>query len=349
MNKKVTALCLCALLALSSLLAGCGGSAANSITVFNWEDYIDPAVRDMFTKETGIKINYTRFTTNEDMYIKLTKAGGAYDVVFPSDYMIERLISEGQLQPLNPQGMENFENIMPWLQNPDYDKGSVYSAPYMWGTVGILYNIDKTGGEIDSWAAMWDTKYKKDVYMMDSIRDTLGITLKYLGYSLNAHSEQELNAARDKLIEQGTSGVRLAFGVDEIKDKLENNEVAMGLVWSGDALTTMAKNSSLRYVVPKEGSNVWVDGMVIPKSAKNPDGARQFIDFLMRPDIAAMNSEYIGYSTPNAGAMEILGPDYQNDPTFNPTPETLATCEFMHDLKGNLAAYERVWMEIKGK
>ncbi len=335
------ALCLCAL-----SLFGCAPASENSITVYNWEDYINPEVIDLFEEETGIQVNYVRFTTNEEMYIKLEKGGASYDVAFPSDYMIERMIQNDMLLPLDHEKLPNFTNNAQWLQDPDYDPDSLYSMPYMWGTVGILYNTTVTGGEIDSWGAMWDEKYKKNVLMMDSVRDSLGVTLCYLGYDLNTRDEAQLEEAKQKLIEQKESGVLLAYGVDEIKDKLVGGEAALGLVWSGDALTSMALNEDLAYCVPKEGSNVWVDGMVIPATAKNVEGAHLFIDFMMRPEIAAMNSEYIGYSTPNEAALEILGPEYTEDPTFNPPQDVLDRCTFFHDVSDAAKLYNDIWIEI---
>ena len=346
LKKTVSTLLALVILASFGLLAAC--SSGPSIKVYNWEDYIDDEVIKEFTEETGIKVNYTRFTTNEDMYTKLVKGGGNYDVVFPSDYMIERLVAEDELLTLDYSKLPNAANTMAHLQNPAYDPDGAHSVAYMWGTVGILYNETKTGGPITSWTSMWDDQFKDNVLMMDSIRDTLGVTLKMLGHSLNTSDEAHLQEAKSALIDQRERGIVMAYGVDDIKDKMENNEAALGMVWSGDALTTMEKNADLCYVVPDEGSNMWVDGMVIPKSSKNVDGAHAFINFLLRADIAARNSEYIGYSTPNAPALEILGDDYTEDETFNPPQDVIDRCEFLHDLKADgLALYNRMWLEIK--
>ena len=342
--KKLSLLLAALLLALA--LTGCS-SAKESITVYNWEDYICPEALELFTEETGITVKYVRFTTNEEMYIKLSRGGSSYDVAFPSDYMIERMIANDMLMELDHSKLSNFDQNAQWLQDPDYDRGSRYSAPYMWGTVGILYNTKMVeGGSIDSWGAMWDTQYQRNVLMMDSVRDSLGVTLCYLGYDLNTRELSELEAARDKLIEQRESGVLLAYGVDEIKDKMANNEAAMGLVWSGDAITSIDINPDLAYCVPKEGSNIWVDGMVIPKTAKNYEGALKFIDFMMRPDIAAMNSEYIGYSTPNQGALTLLDDELVNDPTFNPPQDVIDRCTFFHDVEDVIDMYDRIWVEV---
>lgn len=330
-------------------LVGCGGGGANdqkTLKVYNWEDYIDPSVLEDFEKETGIQIDYVRFTLNEDMYVKIKNKSGRYDVAFPSDYMIERMRKENLLLPIDHGKLTNFGQTFEWMQNPEYDPGSQYSVPYMWGTVGILYNTDMTGGPIDSWNAMWDEKYKQSVLMIKSPRDSLGITLKKLGYSMNSTDQSQLEQARDELIAQGKSGVRLAFGVDEIKDKMLNGEAALGLVWSGDAYNTMDKGDFLDYCVPKEGSNLWFDGMVIPQTCKNVDGAHQFIDFMMRPEIAKRNSEYIGYSTPNQGALALLPEEMQQDPTFNPPQDVIDRCEVMRDLGDALSMWNRVWTDV---
>lgn len=346
--KKLVSLALALILAFSMLLlGGCAQTdSSKTLTVYNWEDYINPDALALFEEETGIKINYVRFTTNEEMFIKLQSGGTSYDVAFPSDYMIERMIAGDMLQKLDQSKLTNLSNNEDWILNASYDPGCTYSAPYMWGTVGILYNTKMTGGEIDSWGAMWDPQYKKNVLMMDSVRDSLGVTLCYLGYDLNTRELSQLEEARDKLIEQRESGVLLAYGVDEIKDKMANNEAALGLVWSGDAVTSIDINPDLAYCVPKEGSNIWLDGMVVPKSAKNPEGAMEFINFMMRPDVAAMNSEYIGYSTPNKAALEILGEEYTSDPVFNPPQDVVDRCTFFHDISDDAEMYNRIWIEV---
>lgn len=340
---------LVSLLVVSLLAALCGCAQSDptkKIVVYNWEDYIDPEVLEEFTAETGIEVDYQRFTTNEDAYIKMTKGGSSYDVVFPSDYMIERLIAEDLLMQIDHSKLPNYADLYDWMENPGYDENNTYSIPYMWGTVGVLYNYDMTGEEITSWKQLWDTKYVDQVCMMDSIRDTIGVTLKMLGYSLNTREDAHLQEAKQALIEQKESGVLLAYGVDDIKDKLINGECAIGLVWSGDAVYAMGYNESLRYSVPEEGSNVWLDGMVIPKTSKNPDGAHQFIAFMMRPDIAARNSEYIGYSTPSEAAMELIDSEYSEMEAFNPGQDIVDRCEWFHDLGSDLPYYESIWTEI---
>ena len=318
------------------------------VNVFNWEDYIDESVLEMFTRETGIKVNYMNFTTVEDMIVQVEANPGQFDLCFPSDYIIERMIKKDMLAEINFDNVPNAVQTIPYLQSPAYDPDNKYSVPYLWGTVGILYNTTMVDEPIVSWDIMWDTKYANNVFMLDSIRDSMGITLKYLGYSLNTHDIPAIMAAKLKLIEQKTSGVVKAYQVDETKDKMVAGEAALALVWSGDAQYAIDLNSDLAYAVPEEGSNVWVDGMVIPKDAKNKENAEKLIDFLCRPEIAKMNCEYVRYASPNAGAIELMGDVYTSNPVQNAPEELLAKCEFFNDIAPTfLSVYEAMWMEVK--
>ena len=316
------------------------------VNVYNWYDYMDEEVFDLFEQETGIHVNKMYFTTNEDMMVQVRVSPGAYDLVFPSDYCVERMISENMLAEINFDSVPNFKNVLSWMTNPDYDPEHKYSVPFMWGTVGILYNTAMVEENVDSWGILWDEKYADSILMLDSIRDTMGVTLKYLGYSMNTRELTELKEATDRLIAQ--KPLVKAYYVDESKDKMVANEAALALMWSGDALYAMEKNENLDYAVPKEGSNVWIDAMVIPSTAKNKENAEKLIDFLCRPDIAQKNCEYIWYSSPNAAAIELMGEDYTEDPTINPTQEVIDRCEFFHDIPDNqLTIYNAFWSQIK--
>ena len=323
-------------------------AAEGTVNVYNWEDYINDEVIAMFEAETGIKVNYMGFTTNEDMLVQVRTNPGQFDVVFPSDYAIERLMKEDLLAEIDYDKVPNAVNIAEWLKDPGYDEGGKHSVPYMWGTVGILYDTTKVTETVDSWGILFDAKYQKDVFMLDSIRDSMGIALKYLGYSMNTRDVAEIQKATELLIKQKTDGIVKAYQVDETKDKMIAGEAALALVWSGDAQYAINLNENLAYAVPKEGSNVWVDGMVIPKTAANMDNAHKFIDFLCRPDIAQMNCEYIEYSSPNAAAVELMGEEYQNNPNLNPPQEVIDRCEFFHDIEDAfLAFYNNRWSEVK--
>ena len=218
----------------------------------------------------------------------------------------------------------------------------------MWGTVGILYNTTMVEEPVDSWGILWDEKYKNNVFMLDSIRDSMGITLKYLGYSMNTRDITALEAAKAKLIEQKNAGIVKAYQVDETKDKMVAGEAALAVMWSGDAQYAIDLNPDLAYAIPKEGSNVWVDCMVIPKDAKNKENAEKFINFLCRPDIAQKNCEAIWYSSPNTGAIELMGEEYTSNTVMNPSEEDIANCEYFNDIdEGFLAVYNALWQEVK--
>ena len=341
------ALILCFLLAISAGTLGTAFASAEELTVFNWFDYIDPAVIDLFEEETGITVKYVNFTTNEEMYTKLEAGAGTYDVIFPSEYMIERMITHDMLEELDLSAMPNFANVMDRLKDPSYDPGNRFSVPYMWGTLGYLYNSEMVDEELTSWSALFDEKYAGNVIMMNSMRDSIGLALKYLGYSMNTRNEAELNEAKDLLIKQKQDKIQCGYLLDETKDKMVGGEAAIGVVYSGDAQYAIEKNESLVYVVPEEGSNIWVDGMCIPKGSKNVEGAMKFIDFLCREDIAAMNFDYIYYCSPIQAVVDGLDEEEAAQSTINPSEDVVSRCEYFNDVEDCMSLYENVWMEIR--
>ncbi len=342
--KKLLAVLLVLILALPSFAC-----AQEVVNVFNWEEYIDESVLALFEEETGIHVNYMRFTTNEDMLVQVEANPGAFDVVFPSEYCVQRLNGKGLLMDLDLSLIPNFQYILENLKNPSYDPNNQHSIPYMWGTLGILYDTAKVDeADVKSWGALWNEKYKGDVLMMDSIRDAMGLALRYLGYSMNTTDYTQLRQAADLLIKQKQSGMVKAYGLDEFKDKMVAGEAAMAVVYSGDAQYAIELNENLAYSIPNEGSNIWMDSMVIPKNAKNVENAYKFIDFLCRPDIAAMNTYEIWYCSPNAGAIEQMGEEYSSLPVLNPTEEEVARCEYFIDLDPTwLTIYNTLWQEVK--
>ena len=341
------ALILCILIAFSACAMGSASASAEELTVFNWFDYIDPAVIDLFEDETGITVKYVNFTTNEEMYTKLEAGAGTYDVIFPSEYMIERMIAHDMLEELDLSAMPNFANVMDRLKDPSYDPGNKYSVPYMWGTLGYLYNSEMVDEELTSWSALFDEKYAGNVIMMNSMRDSIGLALKYLGYSMNTRSEAELNEAKDLLIKQKQDKIQCGYLLDETKDKMVGGEAAIGVVYSGDAQYAIEKNENLVYVVPEEGSNIWVDGMCIPKGSKNVEGAMKFIDFMCREDVAAMNFDYIYYCSPIQAVVDGLDEEEAAQSTINPSEDVVSRCEYFNDVEDCMSLYENVWMEIR--
>lgn len=312
--------------------------------VYNWGDYINPDIIPLFQEETGITVKYDMYGSNEDMYTKIKNGGSSYDVVIPSDYMIEKMIREDLLEKINIDNLPNYKNIGEQFRYLEYDINNEYSVPYFWGTLGILYNIDMVEEEVNSFDILWDEKYKGKIFMYDSLRDTIGVSLKRLGYSLNTINLDELEEATEELIKQ--KPLVKAYLGDPIKDKMIGNEGALAIVYSGDAIYTMEESENLEYIVPKNGSNIWFDAIVIPKGSKNIKEAELFIDFLLRPDIALMNTEYVGYSTPNIAALEMLPEEIRNSNVYWPNIETFNNSEIFIDLGEYLEYYYEAWTRI---
>ena len=334
-----------------SLLAGCAGSADTvTLNVLNWGDYIDEELITRFEDETGIKINYTTLANNEEMLVKLQQEDCIYDLCFPSDYIIEKLIGMDLLHEINKDNIPNLKNIDPRFMDLDFDPDNKYSIPYMWGTVGILYNTTMVDDPVNSWDILWNEKYSGQILMYNSIRDTIGVTLMKLGYSINTRNEADIAAAEEALIEQ--KPLVQAYLGDEIKDRMIGGGAALAVVYSGDAMWCMDAedgNPDLAYACPDSGTNLWFDNIIIPKSSKHTAEAERFIDFLCEPDVAAQNAEYIGYSTPNSAALELMGAGYIDNPTYNPDPAYLEKCEIFHDLGDFINVYNDAWMRIISK
>ncbi len=316
-----------------------------TISVYNWGDYIEPEVIDVFEAETGIRVIYETFETNEDMYAKIAMGGSSYDVIIPSDYMVERMIQEKLLQPINWADVPNVKNIDPRFTHESYDPTFAYSVPYTWGTMGVLYNTETVLEAPDSWDVLLDETYKMDMFMLNAPRDTMGIALVMTGHDLNSTDPSDLQDAKELLIAQ--KPLVLAYVVDEVKDKMISGEASVALVWSGDATFCMSESDTLDYVVPREGSNIFYDSMCIPKNARNVSGAEKFIDFMCRADVAAANYNYVGYAIPNTAAIELLGvEEYNASPVNNPPQEALDKCQVFKYLGEDTKLYDQIWTEI---
>lgn len=328
-----------------------GTSKNGQVIVYNWGEYIDPEIIDLFEEETGIDVIYEEFETNEIMYPKIQSGAIAYDVVCPSDYMIQRMIENDLLAEINYDHIPNLkyigDNFM--KMSRQFDPENKYSVPYLWGTVGILYNKKMVDEPVDSWGILWDKKYEDSILMQDSVRDAFAVALKYLGYSLNSTDLDELEAAKNLLIEQ--KPLVQAYVIDQVRDKMIGGEAALGVIYSGEALYCQQENPDLDYVIPKEGTNIWIDSWVIPKNAKNVENAEAFINFLCRPDIAKMNFDYITYSIPNTAGRDLIEDEsLRNSPIAFPDDSKLENCETFQFLgDDNDALYNRLWREIKSK
>lgn len=347
--KKILVLSLATLVS-ASIFVGCGAknSSQKTLNVYNVGDYIDEELLKKFESETGIKINYETYDTNEIMYQKLKGGSSSYDIVVPSDYMVEKMIKEDMLEKIDFNNIPNYKNIDDKFKFMPYDPNNEYSVPYMWGTFGILYNTKEVKEKVDSWNILWDEKYKGKIMMFDSLRDTIGVSLKRLGYSLNSINDKEISAAKNELEKQ--KPLVLAYVNDDVKDRMLSEEGALAVVYSGDAVTLKEQNPNLEYTIPKEGSNKWFDSLCIPKGAKHKEAAEEFINFLCDAENAKQNTEYIGYSTPNKAAYELLDDNIKNNPTAYPSDETLSKCEIFKDLgDNNLKKYDDAWLQIKSK
>lgn len=300
----------------------------NEIYVYNWGEYLDPEVIEMFEDETGIKVHYEEFETNEEMYTIVASGARRYDIICPSDYMVQKMLDNNLLAELDYNNIPNISNIgSQYMESAQgFDRENKYCVPYCWGTVGIMYNKKMVKEPVDSWSVLFDSKYKNQILMQNSVRDAFCVGLSYLGYSINSLDENEIAQATDLLVKQ--KPLVQAYVVDQVRDKMIKNAAALGVIYSGEAIYMQRENPDLEYVVPKEGSNVWIDGWVIPANCKNKEGAEAWIDFMCRPDIALMNFDYITYSTPNMAARELIeDEDIRNSEIAFPDESVLKRCE----------------------
>ncbi len=324
-----------------------GYASDNIVTIYNWGDYIDPSLLKKFEKETGYKVNYETFDSNEAMYTKIQQGGTNYDIAIPSEYMIEKMIKSKMLEKIDPTKIIGLSNINAQFLNQSFDPGNQYSIPYFWGTLGIIYN-DKfvEAKDIQHWDDLWQPALKNNVMLIDGAREIMGLALNSEGKSLNDKNTQDLEAAKEKLTKL-TPNVK-AIVADEIKMYMINEESAVAVSFSGEASEMLDSNKHLHYVIPSEGSNLWFDNMVIPKTVKNKKGAYAFINFMLQPKNAAQNAEYIGYSTPNEKAMKLLPKEITSDTQFYPDQETMSHLEVYQNLgQKTLNEYNDLFLEFK--
>ncbi len=374
MKKKVFAISMAGLTAASALLSGCGasentgasgtdsaasGSAdGGELYVYNWGEYIDEDVISQFEEETGITVVYDLFETNEEMYPVIEAGAVNYDVVCPSDYMIQKMRENDLLAELNFDNIPNIDQIDPAYMEMSqaFDPENKYSVPYCWGTVGILYNtrlLEELGVPAPTkWADLWDERLSGEILMQDSVRDAFMVALKKDGYSMNSESKDELEQAKQELIDQ--KPLVQAYVIDQVRDKMIGGEAAVGVIYSGemlyiqDEVANLGLDYDLEYVIPEEGTNLWLDSWVIPKNAKNKENAEKWIDFMCRPEIAKANFEYITYPTPNKGAFELLDEEMQNNKAVFPDIDSLKNSEVYKYLGDETdAVYNELWKEVK--
>ena len=346
-----------------SLLSGCVSSRDSSssgdssgdtqetsggvVNVYNWGEYIDMSVLEDFEAATGITVNYQMYDSNETMYSKIAGGGADYDVVIPSDYMIARMIEEDMLEPLNFDNIPNFADIDPELKNPEYDPENLYSVPYMWGLMGVIYNktmVDEA--DLGSWDLLWNEKYAGDIVMIDNSRDAIGIALKSQGISYNTTDAAQITAAVDRLIEQ--KPLVQAYVMDEVFQKMEGSNAAIGTYYYGDYLTMLENNPDLGFYIPEEGTNIYVDAMCILKDAPNKENAEAFINYMCSTEAGLKNCEEIWYSTPLMSVRDALDAEVSSDPYAYPDESIMAQCESYAGLPQEiLDLYDSEWTRLK--
>lgn len=316
------------------------------LVIYNWGDFIAPELLTEFTKETGVQVVYETFDSNEAMYTKLKQGGTTYDIAIPSEYMISKMKSEDMLTKLDHSRIQGLENIGDSFLNLSFDRGNQYSIPYFWGTLGIVYNEDLVDKAPEHWDDLWRPEFKNSIMLIDGAREVMGLGLNSLGYSLNSKNRDQLQEAVDKLYNL-TPNIK-AIVADEMKGYMIQGNAAIGVSFSGEARQMLDGNDKLHYVVPSEASNLWFDNMVIPKNVKNLDAAYQFINFMLRPENALKNAEYVGYATPNLAAKAMLPKEIQEDKAFYPDEETMKNLEVYESLDQTLLGlYNDLYLQVK--
>lgn len=348
MKKRLSLL---ALLALAAASAGCGKAegSANTLTILNYGKYFDPDALKMFEEETGIHVEYEEYESPEEMYTKYKAGSIDYDLLCTSDYMVQKLINEGEALPLNYGNIPEYQNIDSAIidASASFDPEHAYSIPYFYGTVGILYNTEEvSASEAESWDVLWNSKYEGKIIMENSVRDCFLVPLKKLGHSLNTTDEGELHEALQMLIDQ--KPLIYAYFVDETGDEMAAGNASLAVLYSGEAAYAQSLSDNLAFSVPKEGSNLWIDSWFLPKTCKNQENAEKFLDFLCREDIAKMNFDYVYYATPNTAVYDSLDEEEKNDATIFPDQKTLERCEVYVSLdEAGTKLYNQLWKELK--
>lgn len=357
MKKKLIVLSLLTAFLISSLSA-CGNNTANNetesentLTVLNYGKYIDEDVLKQFEKETGIDVKYEEYESPEEMYTKYKAGAIDYDVICTSEYIIQKLISEGEVLEQDYTSLSNYKNLDPEIQKlaQSYDPKNSYTVPYFYGTVGIVYDTTKVSEEeVSTWNVLWDEKYKNEIIMMNSVRDAFIPALKLSGYGINEGSEDKLRESLALLDKQFP--IVYAYFVDEIGDEMISGNAQLALIYSGEAAYAMDFNENLAYTIPKEGSNIWIDSWFIPKSCQNEEAARLFIDYLCGEEAAMANFEYVYYASPIVPVVEQLDEEVKNNEAVIPSKESLTNCEVFTSLDDEKTALlNHLWQELKSR
>ncbi len=361
MKKRILSVVFTALLLICLLSPACFAKGeekdyshlrGTSINVYNWGEYISDGsegsldVNKEFTKKYGIKVNYTTFESNENMYNKLQSGGANYDIVIPSDYMIAKLIEEDMLVELDFSNIPNYKYILPKYKNLFYDPQNKYTVPYTVGMVGLIYNTTMVDDEVDSWSILWNEKYKGEILMFNNPRDAFGIAQFLLGQSVNTHDPNDWDKAIELLKKQRP--LVSSYVMDEVYNKMEGGEAAFAPYYAGDYLTMADVNPDLAFVYPKEGVNYFVDAMCIPKTAENKEAAELYINFMLEEDIAVANANWICYASPHALVLESDDYDLKGEPVLYPEESEMPKTESFENLSYDIQNYmSQLWSELK--
>lgn len=343
--KKFICVCMCITMILVACV-GCGKKdPSKTINFLNYGENIDDETVKLFEKEYGIKVNIETFDDMETMYNKVKAGAVKYDVILVSDSLMTRMIKEDLVQELNKDNIASISQMDENYLNLDIDPGNKYSIPYMFGTVGLIYNTDYVKEDVDSWDILWNEKYKNEIFMFNTYRDTIGVALKSLGYSLNTTDKKELESAKEALLKQ-KSLVKI-YESDLGTETIANGETYINMIWSGEGLNLQDEYPNLKYVVPKEGANFWIDSLCIPKNAANVEGAEKFINFVSDKEAALRIADEIGYTTPNKEAREEQSDEVKNNPNAYMTEEVMSRCEIYKDLDtADKERYMDIWTAL---
>jgi spermidine/putrescine transport system permease protein len=316
----------------------------NVLNLYIWSNYIAPETVQKFEKRYGVRVNVDLYDTNEALLAKVQTGNVAYDVLCPSNYPIQILLEQNLLRPLDLSALPHLVNIDPRFLNRDYDPGNRHSIPYVWGTCGIGYRKSKTG-KLDSWAAMWDPRFKQRILMVDDARETFGAALKWKGHSLNSKDTTLLAEAQRLLIEQ--KKLVKVYDSANYHDVLLSGDVWLAQGWNGQFAKVMDHEPDIEYLIPKEGASLFIDSLVIPASAPHPELAHKFIDFVLEAEIGAEICRTMRYSTPNRAAIPLLPPEIRDNPAIFPSDDVVSRLELIEDLGEATVLYDRLWTEVK--
>ena len=325
---------------------GGGGPEEKELNFYNWTDYVAKSTIPSFEQETGIKVTQDFYTSNEELLAKLRAGGTGYDVIVPSDYMVAIMIKSDVLQPLDKSKIPNFKNIGENFRGLSYDPDNEYSIPYQWGTTGILYNKKEIGQQEDSWEPMWNPEFEGKIGMLNDERETPGAALYKLGYSVNATEDEQLQEAEAELMKQKPL-LRGYFDSTQNRPLVQNGDLLLGHVFSGDAFLALSENDDLDYIIPKPGATRWTDNMCIPNGAEHPDNAHKFINYILDAKVGAALSNYTYYNTPNGAALPMIDDALKKLPGYELGPEVFDRLQVIEDVGEATRKYSRLFTEVK--